>query len=539
MSDSVSREDDSILIEPENSLPEATINDLPEWMREAALGMGWKSLMPVQAKGIPYLMAGRDMIVQSRTGSGKTGAFLIPLLLQINQNHAYPQALALVPTRELALQVYKEFEALTRGTEIRGALVYGGVGYGAQMKALKEGAQIIIGTPGRVLDLIGRRALMVDRLRTLVLDEADEMLSMGFYPAMRELREYLPRQRSSWMFSATMAYKVQTLAREFLHDPEFLSLSAGSVTVSTMEHRFYDAPPLEKDLCLMRLIEMENPESAIIFCNMKSGVEYLSTVLKNYGYNADQITGDLQQKDRERVMNGIKQGSVRFLVATDIAARGIDISDLSHVIQYDVPKDPESYIHRAGRTARAGNTGLVLTLVSDMSEKSDLNKIARKFGVEFVEMPMPTQEEVEQRVAERMTILLEGRFRNTTTRLQRERIKRFEPLVRSLAESDDERSILAMLLDDIYHQEFHAGSPKARLPHEAPEPPRSPAKPQQKARTPEPDQGQEPAGDQEEKQKRKRKRGGRRRNKGGGAEGESEGGVAGEGGSEGNEGDAD
>jgi ATP-dependent RNA helicase DeaD len=485
----------SVLIEPDNTLPEFTINDLPESMREAAAAMGWKSLMPVQAKAVPYLMAGRDMIVQSRTGSGKTGAFLIPLIMKMDPESPHSQAIVLVPTRELAMQVYTEFQSLSKGTGIRGALLYGGVGYGTQMKALKEGAHMIIGTPGRILDHLGRRSLTLDHLRALVLDEADEMLSMGFYPAMRELRSYLPRQRSSWMFSATMPYKVQSLAREFLHEPEFLSLSAGNVTVSTMEHRFYDAPPLEKDLCLMRLIEMENPESAIIFCNMKSTVEYLSTVLQNYGYNADQITGDLQQKERERVMGGIKKGDIRFLVATDIAARGIDISDLSHVIQYDVPKDPESYIHRAGRTARAGNTGLVLTLVSDMSEKSDLKKVARKFNVEFVEMPMPSQEEVEQRMTERLTVLLEQRFRGSTTRLQRERMKRFDPLARSLSESDDERIVLAMLLDELYHKEFHAASPKSQLPpDDEPEP--------------------EPQEDEEGKPKRKRKRGGRKRSKG-------------------------
>jgi ATP-dependent RNA helicase DeaD len=262
-----------------------------------------------------------------------------------------------------------------------------------------------------------------------------------------------------------------------------------------MEHRMYDTPPLEKDLTLMRIIEMENPESAIIFCNMKSDVEYLATVLQNYGYSADQITGDLQQKERERVMNGIRQGTVRFLVATDIAARGIDISDLSHVFQYDVPKDPESYVHRAGRTARAGNTGVGITLVSSMSERTDLKKAARKFNIEFVELPTPTQEDVEKRMAERLTILLENRYRDTTTRMVRERMKRFDNLTRELCEADDERNLINMLLDDLYHQEFHAAPQKPQI---APEPPVQ-------------QQGQgEPTG----KKKKKRKR---RNNDGGGS----------------------
>jgi ATP-dependent RNA helicase DeaD len=462
-------EESTILTQPEDRLPECTIADLPEKIRSAAQAMGWPALMPVQATAIPYLLARRDMIVQSRTGSGKTGAFLIPLIMRVEPSQHRAQALVLVPTRELAIQVYREFESLSKGMDVTGVLVYGGVGYGQQLKSLKEGAHVIIGTPGRVLDHLGRRSMNLDDLRVLVLDEADEMLSMGFYPAMRELKHYLPKNRSSWMFSATMPYNVQSLAGEFLNSPEFLSLSAGTVAISTMEHRLYDTPPMEKDLTLMRLIEMENPESAIIFCNMKSDVEYLSTVLKNYGYNADQITGDLQQKERERVMNGIREGTVRFLVATDIAARGIDISDLSHVFQYDVPKDPESYVHRAGRTARAGNTGVGITLVSSMSERTDLKKAARKFNIEFVELPTPTQTDVENRMAERLTVLLENRFHNST-RLQRERMKRFDPLIRALSESEDERMVLNMLLDEIYHQEFHAAPQKIQMVAEVKQP---------------------------------------------------------------------
>ncbi|MEP7220812.1 MAG: DEAD/DEAH box helicase, partial [Bacteroidota bacterium] len=442
--------------------------------------------MPVQAKAIPYLLDNRDMIVQSRTGSGKTGAFMMPLLMRIDPERRYPQALVLVPTRELAVQVHKEFEILSEGLGVSGALLYGGVGYNTQLQALREGAQVIVGTPGRVLDHIGRRALTLDRLRILVFDEADEMLSMGFYPDMREIRRYVPRERSSWMFSATMPYKVQLLAREFLNEPEFLSLSAGDVNISTMEHRFYDVPPLEKDLMLMRLIEFENPDSAIVFCNTKVEVEYVATVLKNYGYNADQLSGDLDQKSRERAMGRIRRGETRFLVATDVAARGIDISDLSHVFQYDVPKDPDSYIHRAGRTARAGNTGVVVTLISNMSEKSDLKKIARKYNVEFVELPTPTQEEAEARMAERLTVVMEDRFRAGVTRIQRERMKRFSSLIKSLSENDDERMLLAMLLDDLYHDTFHKTSVSAPEPEPVREERRVAPAPQRQERREEP-----------------------------------------------------
>lgn len=516
-----------ILTEPENKLPEFTFDDLPPVMRTSIDAMGWRAPMPVQATAVPYLLANRDMIVQSRTGSGKTGAFLIPLLMRIDPDRHHPQALVLVPTRELAVQVYSEFQVLGQGMGLEGALIYGGVGYNAQLQALRSGAQIIIGTPGRVLDHIGRRSLNLDRLNIIVFDEADEMLSMGFYPDMRELRRYLPRDRSSWMFSATMPYKVQLLAREFLKEPEFLSLSSGDVTVSTMEHRFYDVPPLEKDIMLMRLIELENPDSVIIFCNTKMEVEYVATVLRNYGYNADQLSGDLDQKSRERAMARIRNGETRFLVATDVAARGIDISDLSHVIQYDVPKDPDSYIHRAGRTARAGNTGVVITFISNMSEKSDLKKIARRYNIEFVELPAPTADEVSQRMGERLTIVLEDRFRTGITRMERERMKRFLVLAKNLAESDDESMLLAMLLDSLYHETFHfAPVPAPDIQTPAPAPVRAeqqaPRPQQAQAAAPQRPQAEQAtapdaAGSDAERRKKKRKRK-KKRNRGGAEE---------------------
>lgn len=451
----------TILAEPENRLPDFTFDQLSEPLASNVAAMGWKKPMPVQIKAVPYLLSGRDMIVQSHTGSGKTGAFLIPLLQRLDPNLRSPQALVLVPTRELAMQVHDEFIALSQGTGLRGALIYGGVGYGSQLQSLRDGAQVIIGTPGRITDHLGRRSLSFNNLRVLVFDEADEMLSMGFYPAMIEIRSWLPRKRISWMFSATMPYKVQLLAEEFLTKPEFLTLSAGHETVSTMEHRWYMVPPMDKDLMLMRLIEIENPESAIIFCNMKTDVEYVAGALRSRGYNADLLSGDLSQKERETAMRRIKNHEVRFLVATDVAARGIDISDLAYVFQYDVPKDSESYLHRAGRTARAGNTGVVVTLVANMSDKTDLNKIARRYNVDFVELKLPTQEEMEQRIAERLINLLEERMRKITKQVHRERIARFELLVKGLAQTEDEWMLVAMLFDEIYQNEFHAATTAA------------------------------------------------------------------------------
>jgi ATP-dependent RNA helicase DeaD len=294
--------------------------------------------MPVQQKAIPYLLARRDVIVQSKTGSGKTGAFLLPLFELLSAEERHVQALVLTPTRELARQIYEEFERIRDKSGIEAVVIYGGVRYGPQLQALRSGVQLVVGTPGRILDHLQQGNLDLGRIRLLVLDEADEMLSMGFYPDMRQLRRYLARDRQSCMFSATMPPRVRNLAEEFLNKPGFLSLSVGNVGVNEIEHRYYRVDAMQKDRILVRLIEMENPESAIIFANTKRDVEYLGAYLHNSGYNAAIISGDLSQAARERVMSRIRAGALKFLVATDVAARGIDITDLSHVFVYDVPQ---------------------------------------------------------------------------------------------------------------------------------------------------------------------------------------------------------
>jgi ATP-dependent RNA helicase DeaD len=443
------------LAEPEPSLPEATIETLPHDIREAVQGAGWTDLMAVQAKAIPYILEGRDLIVQSRTGSGKTGAFLLPLFDILDPKKMEIQALILTPTRELARQVSDEFDKMKKvfagGEGLDSVAVYGGVKYGPQNKALREGVQVVIGTPGRILDHLERRTFNLQNLRMLVLDEADEMLSMGFYPAMRQLKRYLPPRRQSYMFSATMPYRVRQLAEEFLRNPGFLSLSVGQVSVNEIQHQYYVVRQMDKDRVLARIIEMENPESAIIFANTKRDVEYVATFLRNYGYDADEISGDLSQRDREAVMGKVRRGDLRFLVATDVAARGIDISDLSHVIMYDVPQDQEYYIHRAGRTARAGKTGTAVVLATPPDER-ELLGIARRYKIELMKHPEPTPEDVERRVSERMTIVLEAKMREKSN-LEGERLRRFVPLVEELAREEPE--VLAMLIDELYHEELH------------------------------------------------------------------------------------
>lgn len=454
--DEGAEDDGADLVEPKDALPEITLAELPAALQKAAAKAGWHKLMPVQAKAIPYMLAGRDLLVQSRTGSGKTGAFLLPILTRINPKQDVCQALILVPTRELAQQVAKEAEILGSTTGVRSAAIYGGVKYGPQLEALKKGAHLVIGTPGRILDHLLRRNLRLDDLAVMVFDEADRMLSMGFYPDMRELQRYLPaRAFNAYMFSATFPSSVMRLAYEFLANPEFLSLSRDRVHVSTAEHLFYVTPVMKRDRSLIRLIEIENPASAFIFCNTKNVVHYVATVLQRFGYDADEISSDLNQQERDRVLNRVRNGELRFLVATDVAARGIDIPELSHVFQYEPPEDPESYIHRAGRTARAGATGVVITLIENYAERIQLQGIAKRFSIELTERTLPTEEDVTACVAERVTVLLEAKVR-ARDNLKTERMKRFTPAIAEWADTEEGQALLAMLVDDFYQQSLHA-----------------------------------------------------------------------------------
>jgi ATP-dependent RNA helicase DeaD len=452
---SENNETDSKDIQPDDVLPEISMEQLSPEMCAACDRAGWKTLVPVQSKSIPYFLAGQDMMVQSRTGSGKTGAYILPILQKINAQQNVAQALVLVPTRELALQVSREAEMLTQGTNIRIAVVYGGVGYNAQLEAFRGGAQIVIGTPGRILDHLLKNTLSLDRLKILIFDEADRMLSMGFYPDMVKIRKYIPSNKIlSSMFSATFPPQVIRLSDQFLHNAKLLSLSGNQVHIAEIEHIYYVVPGMRKERSLVRIIEIENPSSAIIFCNTKDTVHYLSVVLKRFGYDADELSSDLAQSMREKVMGRVRRGALRFLVATDVAARGIDIPDLSHVIQYEPPEDPEAYIHRAGRTGRMGSSGVAISLVAEM-EKFKLHSIARYYNINMEEKPLPSEDELERVVSERITALLEAKLR-ARDNLQIERMRRFLPLARSLSQSEDELSLVTMLLDDYYQQSLHA-----------------------------------------------------------------------------------
>ena len=446
--------------EPENALPEVSLADLPQLLQTACAKAGWNSLMPVQSRALPYLLEGRDLMVQSRTGSGKTGTYLLPLMARLNPAMPAVQALILVPTRELAVQVEQEAKTLFKGSGFTVAAVYGGVGYGKQMDALRQGVSVVVGTPGRVLDHLLRRTLNLDHISALIFDEADRMLSIGFYPDMKEIQRYLPETSThAMLFSATYPPHVLKLAGEFLTDPQMLSLSTTQIHVAEVQHLYCECKSMEKDRTLIKILEVENPASAIIFCNTKATVHFVTAVLQGFGFNADELPADLSQSRREDVLSRLRKGTIRFLVATDVAARGIDIPELSHVFLYEPPDDRESYIHRAGRTGRAGAAGVVISLV-DIMEKMELQRIAKYFKVPLTQHMAPTDEEVAHAVGMRVTALLEARFRQLNG-LERERMKRFEPLVQSIAEDPEQRHLLTLLLDDCYQKSLN---PTAFLP---------------------------------------------------------------------------
>ena len=434
---------DSGFREPDPPLDEVTIDDLSGRMEQAVRAAGWSELMPVQQKSIPYTLKERDLIVQSHTGSGKTGAFLLPLFDLMNPDKKEQQVLILTPTRELARQIHEEFEQMKIATphtnRLEAALLYGGVSYNPQIEALENGAQLVIGTPGRTLDHLKKGNFDGSTVRMLVLDEADEMLSMGFLPDMREIAEFAPNRRCSYMYSATMPPKVRNAAREFLDDPGFLSLSSDKVSVDEIKYRYYLVKPMDKDRVLEQLLEIEEPESALIFANTKKEVSYLSEFLSNAGYDVDEMSGDLSQPKREEALDRLRDGRLRLLVATDVAARGIDVSDLSHVFIYDVPQDHEYIIHRSGRTARAGKTGTTIVLATHEDE-FELKRMANTYDIDIEKAELPEDPHRTART------LLEEHYEDAQP--DPDALEEFVPLVRELA--DDRPELLATLVSDVY-----------------------------------------------------------------------------------------
>ncbi len=330
---------------------------------------------PVQAGMIPRALAGVDVLGQARTGTGKTAAFVIPILERLSGHRAAaPEALILVPTRELAVQVKDEAVKLSHGRKVHVVAVYGGMPIRQQTEKLKRGAEIVVGTPGRVLDLMGRGTLRVDRLRFVVLDEADRMLDIGFRPDIEKILRACPQSRQTLLLSATVPPPVERLARRYMHEPESMNFSSNDLSVETIEQFYFTVSPERKFELLVRLLKRESPRQSIVFCRTKRGTDRVQRNLQKRFPDVDCIHGDLPQKSRDRVMARFREGRVRHLVATDVVGRGIDVTSISHIINYDVPAFCDDYVHRVGRTGRMGREGVAYTFVTP-EEGPELTRI--------------------------------------------------------------------------------------------------------------------------------------------------------------------
>lgn len=337
---------------------------LSDHVIRATGNMGFEEMTPIQELAIPLALSGRDIIGQAQTGTGKTAAFGIPMAERISVDTDYVSGLVIAPTRELAIQVAEELNRICQFKGIRALPVYGGQDIERQIRALKTRPQIIVATPGRLMDHMRRRTIRLHQVETVVLDEADEMLSMGFIDDIASILGEVPKDRQTMLFSATISRPVQDLARRFMLNPEFISVKTKEVTVPNTEQYYLEVNEKDKFEVLCRLLDMQSPELAIIFGRTKRRVDELFEALNKRGYSAEGIHGDLTQSKRDSVMHRFKAGGTELLVATDVAARGLDISGVTHVYNFDIPQDPEGYVHRVGRTGRAGNPGIAITFVT-------------------------------------------------------------------------------------------------------------------------------------------------------------------------------
>lgn len=357
---------------------------IPE-IRKAISDMGFEEPTPIQRAAIPVAVEGRDLIGQAQTGTGKTAAFGIPILEKIDPTQPGPQAVVLSPTRELAIQSAEEINRLAQYLPIHALPIYGGQDIERQFRALRKKPNVIVGTPGRLMDHMKRGTIDLSHVQILVLDEGDEMVDMGFIDDIRTILSAMPEERQTMFFSATMPAPIQELAATFLHHPETVRIKSSTVTIDLVEQQYVELPDRQKFDCLCRLLDMESPDLAIVFVRTKRRNDEVTEALKKRGYMAEGLHGDLSQPKRDSVVRQFKEGTIDILVATDVAARGLDISGVTHVYNFDMPQDSETYVHRVGRTGRAGRTGVAMTFVISREmgqlrsiEKSIRRKITRK-----------------------------------------------------------------------------------------------------------------------------------------------------------------
>ncbi|HZP82046.1 MAG TPA: DEAD/DEAH box helicase [Chthonomonadaceae bacterium] len=369
---------------------------LSEPVMRAVIEAGFEAPTPIQEQAIPIMLAGQDLIGQAQTGTGKTAAFALPLAERLDPTQHYPQAIILLPTRELCIQVAQETHNLSKYRRLRVVPIYGGQPIDRQFRALSQGPQIVVGTPGRVLDHLRRGTLDLSRVKIVILDEADEMLNMGFLEDVEEILKEAPAERQTALFSATMPPRIAALARDYLKDPQRVTIESKRRTVAQVKQSYYEVVPSQKVEALARILDHETPGSTILFCRTRREVDELGEALQMRGYQAETLHGDMNQAARDRVMNRFRSGQADLLIATDVAARGLDIDQVTHVINYDIPWDVESYIHRIGRTGRAGRSGEAITLVSPR-ERYQLRQIERFINAPIRPARVPTAADIAAR----------------------------------------------------------------------------------------------------------------------------------------------
>lgn len=370
---------------------------LSDNLLKALADMNFENPSSIQKEAIPQVLSGTDIIAKAPTGSGKTAAFAIPIIekLDLNPENRYIQALVLCPTRELAIQVHREFEKLTKYFEnVSVVSVYGGQNIEKQLSAIKKDPQIIVATPGRLMDHLRRGSIKLNLAHTVVLDEADEMLDMGFREDIYTILEETPANRQTILFSATMAKDIMELTKKFQKSPNVVDVTDNLLNTPDIEQQYFEVVEKDKIELITRLLHLHNVNLALIFCNTKSNVDKVVEILKTKGYFSDAIHGDMNQAQREKVMRGFRNGSVKILVATDVAGRGIDVKNIEAVFNYDLPRDDEDYIHRVGRTGRAGTSGISFTFVSK-KQVQNLRRIERANGIQIHKKEVPTFEEIQ------------------------------------------------------------------------------------------------------------------------------------------------
>ncbi|MEQ9354220.1 MAG: DEAD/DEAH box helicase [Coleofasciculus chthonoplastes F3-SA18-01] len=405
--------------------------------------LGFDTPTDIQSQAIPELLAGQDVVAQSQTGTGKTAAFSLPILEQIDPNVRGVQALILAPTRELARQVADAIRDLTSNRRVGIVTVYGGQSIDRQIRLLQRNAQMVVGTPGRVIDLLDRGDLKLDQVQWVVLDEADEMLSMGFIDDVKKILKQAPKERQTACFSATMPKAIRDLVNQFLKSPVTVTVELPKATPARIEQRVYMIPRgCSKSKALQPILALEDPEAALIFVRTRRSAAELTSQLQAAGHSVDEYHGDLSQSQRERLLSRFRQSQVRWVVATDIAARGLDVDHLTHVINYDLPDQVESYIHRIGRTGRAGKTGTAISLIQPF-ERRKLHQIERKVRQNLQVSRIPTRSQIEARCLEK----LQDELREALTG---ERMASFLPIVRELSEEYDPHAIAAAALQMVY-----------------------------------------------------------------------------------------